>query len=61
MALRELESAMASETEASLGNTTINYEAALTAVETQVVVAVVARTLTGASHCAAKCQRTKNS
>ena len=42
MALRELESAMASETEALVGNKTINYEAALTAVETPVVVVVSA-------------------
>ena len=38
MALRELESVMASETEAASGNTTINYEAELAAVETLVVV-----------------------
>ena len=41
MALRELQSAIAAETEAAVGNTTINYEAASTAVETVVVVAVM--------------------
>ncbi len=42
MALRELESAMVSETEAAVGNTTINHEAALAVVEMTVVVVVVA-------------------
>ena len=41
-ALRELESAMASETEAAAGNTIINYEAASTAVEMPVVVMAAA-------------------
>jgi hypothetical protein len=39
---REIESAMMAETEAMAGNTTINYEVASTAVETAVVVVVVA-------------------
>ncbi len=41
MALRELESGMAAETEATVENTTIDYEEALTAVETAVMVAAV--------------------
>ena len=41
-ALRELESAMVSETEAAAGNTRINYEAASSTVEMSVVVMAAA-------------------